>query len=407
MSVELRQTGIDFFKSHSTALLILFLTLMGHRICTAALDNTWPLSSLEQQGVNSAVIQKLHQEFKDGRHGYVDSFLIIKNGYIVFEEYYENDYFALTKNRKHQQAKIMRDNYGESASAQYNYYDPVWHPYYKETRLHTIQSVSKSVTSALVGIAIARGEIPDIDTKIFGYFAEYRSLFQDPLKSSITLRDLLTMTAGIKWDELSYKYTDPLNNAAAMENSSDWITYILALPMEFQPGAKFVYNSGITVLLSHILYQATGMHIDEYADKYLFTPLGINNFYWKKTPTGLVDAESGLYLSSRDFAKFGYLYLSKGAWGGSQILSADWTKSTMSPDTLVEGRERRYGYHWWLVPYTGGSSKWIFSGSGYGGQYLLVIPEYDLILVFNGWNIFDIPRPTIEYLSLRVLESVQ
>ena len=79
----------------------------------------------------------------------------------------------------------------------------------------------------------------------------------------------------------------------------------------------------------------------------------------------------------------------------------------MSPDTLVEGRERRYGYHWWLVPYTGGSSKWIFSGSGYGGQYLLVIPEYDLILVFNGWNIFDIPRPTIEYLSLRVLESVQ
>jgi CubicO group peptidase (beta-lactamase class C family) len=301
----------------------------------------------------------------------------------------------------------MRDNYGELARSQYNYYDPEWHPYYKETRLHTIQSVSKSVTSALIGIAIERGEIPDVDTKIMGYFEEYKLLFQDPLKKSITLRDLLTMTAGIKWDEFSYKYTDPLNNAATMESSSDWIKYILALPMELEPGEKFVYNSGITVLLSHILYKATDMHIDEYAEKYLFGPLGIDSFYWKKTPTGLVDAEGGLYLSTRDFAKFGHLYLNNGKWSEKQVLSPEWVKSTMSPDTLIDGSKRRYGYQWWLVPYTGGSNKWIYSGSGYGGQYLLVFPEYDLIVVFNGWNIFDIPRPTIEYLSLRILESVQ
>ena len=407
ITIRFWQFAINFIKSYRSAVMILFLALAGHRTCLAAQDNFWLVSSPQAQGVNPAVLQKLHQEFKDGHHGYIDNFLVIKNGYIVFEEYYENNYISLTRNRKHKQAKIMRDNYGDLARPQYNYYDPEWHPYYKETRLHTIQSVSKSVTSALIGIAIERGEIPGVDIKIIDYFEKYKLLFQDPQKQVITLYDLLTMTAGIKWDEFSHKYTNPLNNAAAMENSDDWIKYVLSQPMEFKPGQKFVYNSGIAVLLSHILHEATNMHIDEYADKFLFEPLGIDSFYWKKTPTGLVDAESGLYLSARDFAKFGNLYLNDGKWGKNQIISPEWIKSTMSPDTSIEGGKRRYGYQWWLVPYTGGSNKWIYSGSGYGGQYLLVVPEYDLTIVFNGWNIFDFPRPTIEYLSERVLESVQ
>ena len=387
--------------------LVLFLAFMEHRTCIAGQENIWPVSSPDAHGINSNALERLHEEFKDGLHGYIDSVLVVKSGHIVFEEYYENNYRELTRDRKHRQSKIMRDNYGELARPQYNYYDPEWHPYYKETGLHTIQSVSKSVTSALIGIAIERGDIPGVDIKIIDYFEKYKLLFQDPQKQAITLYDLLTMTAGIKWDEFSHKYTNPLNNAAAMENSDDWIKYVLSQPMEFKPGEKFVYNSGIAVLLSHILHEATNMHIDEYADKFLFEPLGIESFYWKKTPTGLVDAESGLYLSARDFAKFGYLYVNDGKWGKNQIISPEWIKSTMSPDTSIEGVKRRYGYQWWLVPYTGGSNKWVYSGSGYGGQYLLVVPEYDLTIVFNGWNIFDIPRPTIEYLSQRVLESVQ
>ena len=147
----------------------------------------WDIEQPASQGVNANVIQELHQEFKDGQHGYIDSFLIIRNDQLIFEKYYENDYADLTKNRRLQQAMIMQQNYGDNTRDIYNYYDPEWHPYYKNTDLHTIQSVSKSVTSALIGIAIDRNEIPNVNTKISSYFPEYSDYFNDPLKQSITI----------------------------------------------------------------------------------------------------------------------------------------------------------------------------------------------------------------------------
>ena len=388
-------------------LILLSATLLIWQINANAEPINWKVSDPETQYVDSNILQQLHEEFKNGAHGYIDSFLVIRNKHLIFEEYYENDYGLLTKNRRTEQAEIMQKNYGDKARPIYNYYDPEWHPFFKQTNLHTIQSVSKSVTSALIGIAIKRNEIPSIDTKISIYFPEHSAHFNDPLKQSITIRDLLTMTAGIKWDESSTAYTDPLNNAASMESSEDWLRYILSLPMENKPGEKFVYNSGITILLSHILFIATDMHVDEYAKKYLFEPLGINNFYWKKTPKGLTDTEGGLYLSSRDFAKIGLLYLQNGQWDNMQILDKDWVTATMSPDTEISESRRKFGFQWWLVPYTGGEENWIYSGSGYGGQFLLIVPEYSLVMVFNGWNIFDKPRPSIEYLSERVLKAIQ
>jgi CubicO group peptidase (beta-lactamase class C family) len=367
----------------------------------------WEIKQPGSQSVNAKIIEELHEEFKDGQHGYIDSFLIIRNNQLIYERYYKNNYDDLTKNRRLEQNIIMQENYGDNTRDIYNYYDPEWHPYYKNTDLHTIQSVSKSVTSALIGIAIDRNEIPSINTKISSYFPEYSDYFNDPLKQSITIHDLLTMTAGIKWDESSFLYTDPLNNAATMENSQNWLSYILSLPMSDVPGKKFVYNSGITILLSHILYEATGMHVDAYAKKYLFNPLGIENFYWKKTPLGLTDTEGGLYLSTRDFAKIGHLYLNEGQVNNLQLLKKKWVEDTMAPDTNISDSSRKYGYQWWLVPYENNDEKFILSGSGYGGQYLLIIPEFELIVVFNGWNIFDKDRPSIEYLSQRVLKAIQ
>lgn len=367
----------------------------------------WQYSNPEGEGLNISKIKILSDEFRNGMHGYVDAFLLIKNGKIVHEEYYENDYAELTKNLKSEQSKILSENYGDAAKPIYNYFDPKWHPYYKDTDLHTIQSVSKSVTSALIGIAIERGEINGLNEKIAQYFPNHSSQFIDPLKSKITIEDLLTMRAGIKWDESSHAYTNPMNNAASMENSNNWIDYILSLPMEYKPGEKFVYNSGITILLSHILHEASGMHANEYAEKYLFNKLGIQDYFWKKTPNNLTDAEGGLYLSTRDFAKIGMLYLNDGRWNGSPVITNEWVELTMSPDTDIEESSRKYGYQWWLVPYENNQEKWMYSGSGYGGQYLLIVPEYQLVMVFNGWNIFDIPRPSIEYLSQRVLEAIQ
>ena len=367
----------------------------------------WQYSNPEGEGLNISKIKILSDEFRNGMHGYVDAFLLIKNGKIVHEEYYENDYAELTKNLKSEQSKILSENYGDAAKPIYNYFDPKWHPYYKDTDLHTIQSVSKSVTSALIGIAIERGEINGLNEKIAQYFPNHSSQFMDPLKSKITIEDLLTMRAGIKWDESSHAYTNPMNNAASMENSNNWIDYILSLPMEYKPGEKFVYNSGITVLLSHILHEASGMQANEYAEKYLFNKLGIQDYFWKKTPNNLTDAEGGLYLSTRDFAKIGMLYLNDGRWNGSPVITNEWVELTMSPDTDIEESSRKYGYQWWLVPYENNQEQWMYSGSGYGGQYLLIVPEYQLVMVFNGWNIFDIPRPSIEYLSQRVLEAIQ
>ena len=367
----------------------------------------WQYSNPEGEGLNISKIKILSDEFRNGMHGYVDAFLLIKNGKIVHEEYYENDYAELTKNLKSEQSKILSENYGDAAKPIYNYFDPKWHPYYKDTDLHTIQSVSKSVTSALIGIAIERGEINGLNEKIAQYFPNHSSQFMDPLKSKITIEDLLTMRAGIKWDESSHAYTNPMNNAASMENSNNWIDYILSLPMEYKPGEKFVYNSGITVLLSHILHEASGMQANEYAEKYLFNKLGIQDYFWKKTPNNLTDAEGGLYLSTRDFAKIGMLYLNDGRWNGSPVITNEWVELTMSPDTDIEESSRKYGYQWWLIPYGNNQEKWMYSGSGYGGQYLLIVPEYQLVMVFNGWNIFDIPRPSIEYLSQRVLEAIQ
>ena len=352
-----------------------------------------------------SAIDQLHMELENGEHGYIDAFLVIKDNKTIIEEYYEVDYQELTKNKKIEQSEIMNKNYGSLATPQYNYYNPDWHPFYKNTNLHTIQSVSKSVTSALIGIAIEQGHIESIDNLIIDYFQEYNSLFDSDLKRSIKIKDLLNMAAGIKWDEFTHAYTDPLNNAATMENSHDWINYILSLPMEDKPGSRFVYNSGITVLLSHILYKATGMHTEEFASKFFFGPLGIEDFYWKKTPTGLTDAEGGLYLSTKDFSKVGLLYLNGGIWNKKRILTQEWVDLTMTPKIEIEDSERMYGFQWWFVPYDK-KEGWIFSGSGYGGQYLMVMPEYDIVVVFNGWNIFDFERPSIEYLSSRIIEAI-
>ena len=395
------RTMMDAFKKNN--IYIILLIIFSHNLISM-IDQTDSTRDFKQLDVT--LLEKLHDEFKSMDHGYIDSFMLIQDGEVIFEKYYEVDYKYLTRNKKSQQALIMNKNYGSLATPQYNYFNPEWHPFYKNTKLHTIQSVSKSVTSALVGIALERGEIESIDTEIFKYFSKYDHLFDSQLKRSITIRDLLNMASGIKWDEDSYPYTNPLNDAASMENSHDWLEYVLSLPMEYEPGSKFVYNSGITVLISHILEAATGMSLDKYAEKYLFGPIGIENYFWKKTPTGLTDAEGGLYLSTKDFSKIGLLYLNNGVSNGRQILTKEWVKLTMSPSIGIDGSDRKYGFQWWFVPYGTDREKWIFSGSGYGGQYLMVVPEHELVMVFNGWNIFETERPSIEYLSSRVLAAL-
>jgi len=257
-------------------------------------------------------LESLDAEFSNGQHGYVDSLLVIRHARVAFEKTYSHDYAKL----------FVR----KGAPGLYNYYDPTWHPFYKGTRLHTMQSVSKSVTSALIGIAISRHEIPGIDMKVMPYFSDFK-VAPDPRRDRMTLRDVLTMNTGIAWDESSTSYTNATNNCAEMEAANDWVQYVLDQPMAAEPGTRFVCNSGATILLSYILQKATGMPADEYAGRRLFDPLGIR-CSWKRTPKGLADTEGGLYLEPRDLAKFGYLYLKEGMWAGKRIFPASWVKDS-------------------------------------------------------------------------------
>jgi CubicO group peptidase (beta-lactamase class C family) len=353
----------------------------------------WPASMPAAEGLDAAPLDAFDRDLAAGKYGYVDSMLVIRHGKIVYEKTYDHG------------ADYARLFAGKGAPGIYNYYDPGWHPYYKDTKLHTMQSVSKSVTSALIGIAIGHGEIPGVDVDVMPYFSDFR-IPPDPRRDRMKLRDVLTMTTGIRWDEGSTEYTDPRNNCAVMEGKDDWVRYVLEQPMAADPGRTFVYNSGATMLLSYLISKTTGKPADDYARAQLFEPLGIE-FFWKRTPRGLADAEGGLYLRPRDFAKIGLLYMRDGLWEGHRILPEGWAKSSTQP--LVETPEKpfRYGYQWWVLPQGEKRPADAYFAWGYGGQILLVVPKLDLIAVFTGWNIYDKPELDPRVALDRVLAAVR
>jgi CubicO group peptidase (beta-lactamase class C family) len=338
----------------------------------------WTTSTPEAEGFDAAALHALDAEFAAGRHGQVTGMLITRHGRVVVDTTYEHDFDQLFVGR-------------DPVRGPYNYYDPDWHPYYLHGALHTMQSASKSITSTLVGIAIERGEISGPGAKLMPYFSGFRVADADPRRADLTLTHVLTMTTGIGWDESTVAYTDPANSCAAMERSQDWIQYVLDQPLADPPGQKFVYSSGNTELLAHVIKTATGTHAHEYAAAQLFGPLGITDTYWKRTPTGLSDTEGGLYLTPRDLAKIGYLYLNDGVWEGTRLLPEGWVATATSPlvDTRPgQPRSRRYGYQWWVLPHADGSA-YAYAALGYGGQRLIVIPEQQVVAVFTGWNIYE------------------
>ena len=352
---------------------------------------TWPESTPEAQGLDRAALEAFDRELAAGRQGYVDSMLVVRHGQVVFEREYQRDYDRLFV--------------GKGKPGLYNYYDPEWHPYWKRGRLHTMQSISKSVTSALIGIALQRGELPSVGVKVMPYFKAFRTS-PDARREALTLRDVLTMTTGIRWDESSTTYTDAVNNCAAMEATEDWIQYVLDQPMADAPGRTFVYNSGATQLLSYLIEQVTGKEADDYANEHLFGPLGIG-YAWKRTPKDLADTEGGLYLRPRDLAKIGLLYMKDGAWDGKRILPEGWVRDSTTWHTSTGRGERGYGYKWWVLRRKDRDGYEAYAGLGYGGQRLIVVPALDLIAVFTGWNIYDKPELDPVLALDRVLSAVK
>src|ERR1700730_12255597 len=296
----------------------------------------WPLTQPSAAGFDSAALTALDADIAAGKYGLVDSTFIIRDGKQVLARSYAHDYGKIYGELARHEGPLNHDVHGP-----YNYFSAEFHPYFQHSDLHTMQSVSKTVTSLTIGIAISRREFPaDLDTPIVKYFDEYKIANLDERKRRITLRHLLTMTAGLEWNE-DLPYNDPKNSCDVTESKHDWVQYVINQPMASEPSKSFVYSSGATQLLSHILKKATGKTVDEYAGKSLFQPLGIS-YHWKHSPTGLPDTEGGLYISSSSLAKIGFLFLKNGAWQGKEIVPVDWVKASVAPAMSVEDE----GRHW-------------------------------------------------------------
>jgi CubicO group peptidase (beta-lactamase class C family) len=350
----------------------------------------WPTTTPAAVGINARLLDSLDAEIARGDYGHVDRMLVIRRGKVAFDKSYQRDYATIYADS----AKTKNALNAGDPTGPYNYFNPWWHPYYRRGNLHTLQSVTKTITSVVIGTAVHRGDFPSIDTPVLSFFDAPAVANVDDRKRRMTVKHLLTMTGGFDWNE-NLPYIDPRNNAVAMEASRDWVDYTINLPMAREPGLEFNYSSGETELLAHIFRKATGQDIEEYAAKHLFGPLGIGDWYWKRIPTGLIDTEGGLYLEARDLAKIWQLFLDGGVWKGTRIVSADWVKASVTPAVRAGNRAGTpfYGLKWWLHQNPADTTKLVWTGSGFGGQSPMAFPERDLVVVFNGWSILPGGRP--------------
>jgi CubicO group peptidase (beta-lactamase class C family) len=328
---------------------------------------------LSDHGFDVTDITNLIDRIRDRTYLNIHSVLIIKDGVLVLDEYFA----------------------GASYNRSYTRFD--------KDSLHSLHSVTKSYTSALVGIAIDQGHIASVDDKISTYLPEYADVFEGSERDSIRIKHLLAMTAGLYWDEWTYPYDDIRNTHVALALSSDPVRYALELPIVAAPGTVFQYNSGISITLGRIVHNATGLTTDAFAEQYLFGPLGITDYYWYSYPDGTFQTGGGLWLRPRDMAKFGMLYLNRGRWGEEQVVSASWVDESVQQHAPGVG----YGYQWWLGYYgVGGQVIEGYSARGRGGQYIFVLPGANLVVVFTGWNDNELAGQAFEMLRNYVLTSL-
>jgi len=321
------------------------------------------------------ILVELVNKIEDGDYGSIHSLTIIHNDSLALEEYF-----------------------GE------------WNRH----MLHDCFSVTKSFTSALVGISIDQGKIDGVAENLLNYFPEYNDIENlDERKESITLENVLTMTAGFTWNERDIPLFDNEgnpnleNDAMKLYYSSDWIKHMLDLPMSDDPGTKWYYNTGCSMLLSGVIANETGQSAEEFAEENLFSKIGITNWEWETGPDGVTNTGSGLSLHPVNMAMFGYLYLKNGLLNGEQIVSENWVKESTSAhievkDPLSGALIGYYGYEWRTNE--GDPS---FNAYGFGGQVIIVIPTIDLVLVTTADNgndrlwIADIVNKIVEALVVK------
>lgn len=333
-----------------TIVILFFLSLIGCNTKNDCLyrkpidiNDGLNLSTLEAHKLDTVIFNKLNQDICNGKYGNIHSLLVIENNDLVIEQYYNG---------------------------------------WEKDELHILASNTKSFNSLLIGVAIEQGYIKSVNQRILDFFPEYENLKKDTLKNKITIKDLLTMTSGFQWDEQSLPPDDPNNMGRKMDLTDDWLKSALLLPMDTIPGTKYVYSGPSNIILSEIIKRTTGKNIAEFAEEYLFAPLGIKKYNWL-SKNGIYDGGGGLSLKSRDIAKYGLLHLNKGKWNEKEIVSEKWIEEIFSP--YIEIHHPVYGcYQWQMVKTENGFNSWFIPGNG--GQIINIIPDLDMVIVINADN---------------------
>ena len=357
--------------------------------------NGWAASSIDAEGLDPAPLRDLVTRAQSGTFGNTDRLVVIRNGKLIVDERFPRDYREISRG-KQSPIGCGIDACKDSAQLNhYNYLHPTYHPWWQGSSLHTLQSVTKSVAATVIGVAIKRGEIKSVQTPLLSFFGAYDLSKVDERLRKATLADLLTMRSGIEWHETD-RPLDETNTTLQLERSPDWIRFTLAQPLDSDPGTKWAYNSGGSELMAEVVRSATKVSADDYAKRHLFTPLGITSFHWKRTPTGHPDTEGGLYLDPLDLAKIGQLYLDDGVWRGTRVLAPGWareaTQRHVDHIAPTNANSPGYGYQWWRYDRRGTE---VWAGNGFGGQFLIILPQHRIVAVANSWNVFGTPATGI------------
>jgi CubicO group peptidase (beta-lactamase class C family) len=346
----------------------------------------WEPSSLSAVGMDVERFAIMMDQIRSGLYEEVHSVVVVKDGKLVFEQYFPGHDFGYSDAEFH----------GD------------WIQFDRNTR-HNTHSATKSVVSSLVGIAIDRGLIVDEHQPVFSFFDEYASLNVGG-KEAITIEHLLQMASGLEWHEWDAPIGTGQNSIEMFNSSANPTRYVLSQPLLHEPGTVFNYNGGTVNILCRIVEKAAGERVDQFADDHLFGPMGVSNYNFPIHRTGDVVCHGDIYITPRDMAKFGYMFLNGGVWQGQRILSQAWIDKSVAPHISVRnfhlGWAEDYGYLWWLREYAvGGDTYPAFKALGWGGQEIWVLPESDMVVVFTGANYTRTP-PCDELMTSFVLPAM-
>jgi len=316
----------------------------------------WPMGSLAESGIAADALGALSGDIRGGKYVKIGSVLVARHGRLVYEEYFDGGIESL-----------------------------------RDTR-----SATKSITGLLVGIAIDTHALSGVDARVLELLPERKAKLQnpDPRKERITVEDLLTMSSPLECDDWN---DASRGNEERMYLVEDWTQFVLDLPIRGRwyigkspppPafGRNFSYCTGGAFVLGELLYRATGMRADQYAQEKLFAPLRIGNVQWVYSPLDMPQTGGGLRLTSRDLLKIAQLCLNGGRWNGQQVVSEAWVKASSAPHAKIDD-STDYGYLWWLKSFGSDARKFAaYFMSGNGGNKVAVIPELDMAVVITSSN---------------------